>query len=54
MGWVNTIQSRIPAWGVAVITAAVVGAISASIAVFALGRATNQESELVVESDVQD
>lgn len=51
--WVkDTIRSRLPAWGVVMITAAVVGAVSASVAVFALGRATNRETELMVESDV--
>lgn len=55
MGWVkDTIQSRVPAWGVAVITAAVVGAVSASIAVLALGRVTNRDTELFVHSEVEE
>lgn len=55
MGWVkDTVQSRVPAWGVVMITAATVGAISASIAVFALGRVTDRGTELAVESEVQD
>lgn len=54
MGWVNNmIQSRVPAWGVAVITAAAVGAVSASIAVIALGRVTDRGTELVVQSEME-
>lgn len=53
-GWVkDTVRSRVPAWGVVVITAAAVGAASASVAVMALGRATNQNDELVVQSEVK-
>jgi len=55
MGWVkDTLRARLPAWGLVMITAATVGAISASVAVFALGRATDRDTELVVESEVEE
>lgn len=55
MGWVkDTIRSRFPDWSLVMITAATVGAVSASIAVFALGRVTDRDTELVVESDVEE
>lgn len=55
IGWVkDTIRDRIPAWGVVVITAAAVGAAAASVAVMALGRAANQNEEMVVESEVEE
>jgi hypothetical protein len=55
MGWVkDTVQSRVPAWGVVTITAAAVGAVSASLAVIALGRVTDRGTELAVESEVEE
>lgn len=54
MQWViDWLRSRVPAWGVVVITAAVVGAVSASLAVLALGRATDRDAELFAESEVE-
>jgi hypothetical protein len=55
MEWViDAVRSRVPAWGVVLITAAAVGAVSASLAVLALGRATGEDGELVVQSEVEE
>jgi hypothetical protein len=58
MNWVISVArsrlSQIPGWAVVLITAAAVGAVSASIAVMALGRVKNRVDELPVESEVQD
>jgi hypothetical protein len=58
MSWVISVArsrlSQIPAWVLVLITAAAVGAVSASVAVMALGRVKNQVDELPVESEVEE